>query len=81
MDIKAHFNKMLASCSYYVPELLNSNMSGYLQSPRVVMANSDKTDARPSIINTYGKSYHTVFSGKIDHCVWVADDLLGRISK
>ena len=81
MDIKAHFNKMLVSCSYYVPELLNSNMSGYLQSPRVVMANSDKTDARPSIINTYGKSYHTVFSGKIDHCVWVADDLLGRISK
>ena len=36
-------------------------------------------DINPSIIRSYNDSYFTVFSGKIDHSTWVADDLVSLI--
>ena len=76
IDLESSFQEMREACAYFVPELSDAEMIGVLQGPRVVMAKSDKTDTRPSIVRSYGQDYHTVFSGKIDHCVWVADELL-----
>ena len=49
---------------------------GFLEGPRVVIANQDDTDARPSLVESPEPGCVSVFSGKIDHCVWVADEVM-----
>lgn len=72
---QALFNTIKRSCTKFVPTLQDAQISGYLQGPRMVLANQDSTDARPSIINRHEPGYWSVFSGKIDHCMWVADEI------
>lgn len=79
VDKQAFFRAMVASCSRFVPALARAEMVGCLEGPRMVLARNHLTDARPSLLNTYGGRYHTVFSGKIDHCVWVAEDVCERL--
>ena len=69
------FNRMREACVTYVPKLESARLVGFLQGPRVVLAKRDATDARPSIINRHEPGYLSVFTGKIDHCVWVADEI------
>lgn len=38
-------------------------------------AKSEATDERPSNVDFYEDNYCTVFSGKIDHSIWIADDV------
>lgn len=73
---EAFFASMRSACEEFVPELQNAKLCGFLQGPRMVLARKDDTDARPSIINVVQPNYLTVFSGKIDHCMWVADDVV-----
>jgi glycine/D-amino acid oxidase-like deaminating enzyme len=79
MDKSHYFRKMIEVCSAYVPMLEDATLVGFLEGPRMVLARTEDTDARPSIITEYDESYFTVFSGKIDHCMWVADDMYLRI--
>ncbi len=79
VDKQAFFGSMVAACSRFVPALAGAEMVGCLQGPRMVLARNHSTDARPSLLNSYGGRYHTVFSGKIDHCVWVAEDVCERL--
>ncbi len=79
LDLGQHFSQMREACAHFVPALSNAEMVGVLQGPRMVMAKSDKTDARPSVVQSYESGYCTVFSGKIDHCVWVADEVLNLV--
>ena len=79
INLESKFISMLNDCSEYIPILSKAEMIDFLHGPRMVKAKSDKTDARPSIIDSYEHGYHTVFSGKIDHCVWVADELVHRL--
>ncbi len=69
------FNAMKKACVQYVPALGSARLVGYLQGPRVVLAHRDNTDTRPSIINSHEPGYLSVFTGKIDHCMWVADEI------
>jgi len=73
--LEALFEKMRKECSYFVPELMNSNCIGFLQGPRVVLANRDIDDSRRSMVEQHESGYITVFAGKIDHCTWVADEV------
>lgn len=75
MDQKKHFEKILKSCTYYVPALANAKSCGYLESPRMVLPKHERDDARPSFINDYGEGYMTVFSGKIDRSLSIADSV------
>ena len=63
----------------FIPSISKAKMIGVLQGPRMVKSQSDKHDENPSIIRSYNDSYFTVFSGKIDHSTWVADDLVSLI--
>jgi hypothetical protein len=54
-------------------------LKGFVQGPRRVLAKSDGTDARPSIVTDHEPGYLSVFSGKIDHSVWVADEVASRL--
>lgn len=69
------FERMRETCSTFVPALQSAQLVGFLQGSRVVLTIKDSTDARPSIIQQHEKRYLSVFSGKIDHCVWVADEI------
>ena len=75
MDKNQYFRQMTEACREYVPVLEGATLAGFLEGPRMVLARKEDTDARPSMINDYGNSYFTVFSGKIDHCMWVADEM------
>lgn len=73
MDRAAHFEAMISSCARFVPSLSSAKVTGYLEGPRMVLARNDATDARPSLINSYSDRYVTVYSGKVDHSIWVAE--------
>lgn len=74
-DPQAVFEDMLAACAQFVPALASARLVGFLEGPRVVLAQGERTDARPSIVQHHEPGYVSVFSGKIDHCVWVADEI------
>lgn len=75
VDKVRYFEKMIALCKEYVPALERATVAGFLDGPRMVLARKEDTDARPSVVTGYDDSYFTVFAGKIDHCMWVADDM------
>ena len=80
---KQAFEKMVSSSSYWLPEIINAEYVDYLATIRVVLADVDITDKRPSLINKISTKnpFYTVFSGKIDHSIWVANDLTSRLLK
>jgi len=69
------FKEMLSDCSAFLPILKKSKLAGYLEGPRMVLADHDKDDARPSILQDHGENYLTVFSGKLDHFFTIIDSL------
>ncbi len=73
MDRSKYFDAMLKSCSKYVPALANAKLCGYLEAPRMVLPKHEQDDARPSFVHDYGEGYLTVFSGKIDRSLDIAD--------
>ena len=75
------FDAQLASCCEFVPALRNCRLKSFVQGPRRVLAKSDATDARPSIVTEHEPGYLSVFSGKIDHSVWVADEVASRLGR
>ena len=75
VDKHKFFEKMISTCSKFVPALENAKIKGFLEGPRMVMAHQDATDARPSVVTNYDESYYTVLAGKIDHCMWVAEEI------
>lgn len=74
-DGEALFERILAACTRFVPALATARCSGFLEGPRMVLAHRHKTDARPSIVREREPGYVTAFTGKIDHCIWVADEI------
>jgi hypothetical protein len=75
IDKQLFFEKMISFCSKYIPVLATAKLKGFLESPRMVIAHSDHSDKRPSMVTDYEHSYFTVMSGKIDHCIWVAEEV------
>jgi glycine/D-amino acid oxidase-like deaminating enzyme len=80
IDKELHFKKMLKACIEFVPELSSAELVGFLEGPRVVFSGKETTDERPSVINVLDKDgFFAVFSGKIDHSIWVADHVAEMI--
>jgi glycine/D-amino acid oxidase-like deaminating enzyme len=79
VDKMRYFEKMNEVCKEYVPALERAEVIGFLEGPRMVLARREYSDARPSIVTSYEDTYLTVFAGKIDHCMWVADDVCRRL--
>tara|TARA_B110000483_G_scaffold202416_1_gene244050 strand:+ start:437 stop:1543 length:1107 start_codon:yes stop_codon:yes gene_type:complete len=77
---QAIFRNILHSFEEFVPSVINSHLKGFLQTTRVVLPNKEKTDARPSIINEIDKGFLSVFTAKIDHCMWVSKEISLRIN-
>ena len=75
----AFLGSIFGACQEFVPSLNSAKPVGFLQGPRVVLANLDETDTRPSIVESPEPGYVSVFAGKIDHCVWVADEVAEKL--
>jgi hypothetical protein len=75
------FDKMRISSSKWLPDILNAEFLDYLTTVRVVLANVDSSDRRPSLINrlNLANPFYTVFSGKIDHSIWVAEEISNKL--
>ncbi len=78
-DGAAFFERLRRACAEFVPVLEEARSVGFLQSPRMVLAHEEATDARPSVVVEEVPGYLTVFSGKIDHCVEAADHVVRLI--
>lgn len=74
------FNDIKNSFADFVPAVHDCEIQGFLQTTRVVLANKENTDARPSIIKEITPGFMSVFTGKIDHCTWVAEDITKTLS-
>ena len=75
------FQRQLASCCEFLPALRTASLEGILQGPRVVLADHEDTDARPSFVTQHEPGYLSVFSGKVSHCVEIADEVAARLGR
>jgi glycine/D-amino acid oxidase-like deaminating enzyme len=75
VDRERWYDRLLESCCDFVPALRGARLRHIIQSPRMVLADRDATDSRPSIVTVHEPGYLTVLASKIDHCIWVADDV------
>jgi len=81
IDQHKYFDTMLKSCSKYVPILASAKLCGYLEAPRMILPQHERDDARPSFMNDYGEGYFTIFSGKIDRSLSIADLICSKLNK
>jgi len=73
------FKTHLDSCREFIPALGECRFNGFVEGPRVVLANRDDTDARPSVVIKHEPGYISVFSGKVGSCLWVADEVVREL--
>jgi glycine/D-amino acid oxidase-like deaminating enzyme len=79
LDAEQWFRTLIESCCEFIPALKDATLKRVRQGPRMVLKDSEDTDARPSIVTVHEPSYITVLSGKVDHCVWVADEIAQKM--
>ena len=77
------FQRMVESSSNWLPDILNAEFVDYLTTVRVVLAEVETSDSRPSLITKLNleKPFYTIFSGKIDHSIWVAHEITEKLYK
>lgn len=75
IDQRKWFAALRESCCHFVPALRGARLEGVLQGARMVLAHAEATDARTSTVTLLEPGYVSVFSGKIDHCLWVAEEV------
>jgi glycine/D-amino acid oxidase-like deaminating enzyme len=74
------FERLRADSAKFVPKVAQAGLVDILEGPRMVLARRDESDPRPSFIDEPEPGYITVFAGKIDHSIWLADEIADRIS-
>jgi hypothetical protein len=79
-DRQPWLDRYLDGCCEYLPDLRGGRLKGFLQGPRMVLADREDTDARPSFVTLHEPGYMSVFSGKIDHCFWIAEEVKDRLT-
>jgi len=78
-DTGEWFRRHLDGCSHFIPSLATARLAGISQGTRMVLAQRDDTDARPTLVTKHGEGYVTVFAGKVDHSMWAADEVVARL--
>lgn len=71
----SRFEEFRDSASYFMPDMRDSEYVASKFTYRVVLPNLDSTDARPTLLRWIRPNLVNVFSGKIDTCVKVAQEL------
>jgi len=79
-EVHERFVAMRDAISEFYPALAEAKLAGILQGPRVLLKDSKSDDARPSYIRQLTPGYFAVLSGKVDHSVEIAEDMVTQIS-
>jgi glycine/D-amino acid oxidase-like deaminating enzyme len=79
IDRQTWLRSYMDSCCEFLPDLRGASLKGFLQRPRMVVAGREDTDARRSFVTLHEPGYMSVSSGKIDHCIWVAEEVASRL--
>ena len=82
-DAKLIYKKMVENISsQWLPSINESEFVGYLTSTRIVLSGMEDSDARPSLIERMPTKncFYSLFSGKIDHSIWVSEEIAKNIS-
>ena len=69
-----NFKKFVESGVQFVPALAKAKHIGSMFTIRTVLANNEKTDSRPTLVNKINDKIVSVFSGKITNCVLAAEE-------
>ena len=82
-NAKITYQKMILSISKWLPSIVSSEYVGYLSTVRMVLKNVEDTDARPSLMESMPTKncFLNLFSGKIDHSIWVSKEAALLINK
>ena len=75
LDKAGLFETIRTSAAEFMPSLRRARLKGFAEGPRTVLAHVEDTDARPSIVALREPGYVEVFSGKVDHSMWVGDEV------
>jgi len=75
IDKSAWLDAVMTAASEYVPALRGARVTGVREGVRMVLADVEDTDARPSIVSLGGPGYVEVFSGKIVHAMWAGAEV------
>ncbi len=78
---KSLFDKIITSTEHFVSTIKHAKLLGYLEGPRIVLPRLDDTDTRPSIISEPIPGFISVFSGKVVHSSWVANEISKNLIK
>jgi glycerol-3-phosphate dehydrogenase len=73
LDKSQWLNDHIEACGFFIPALREARIRGVAQGVRMVLADHEQSDARPSFITHHQPGYVSVFAGKIDHAMWIAD--------
>ena len=73
--IKNSKKMMCLDFKKYFPKLKFKFSEKIFISPRLIQANVEKTDKRPSEIRVVKKNYFKIVSGKVDHCIDLSEKL------
>jgi hypothetical protein len=73
LDKSRWLDDHLGAGTFFIPALRKARIRGVAQGLRMVLADHDHSDARPSFITHHQRGYISVFAGKIDHAMWIAD--------
>jgi hypothetical protein len=80
IDKEERYERIRTSASVFLPSIESAELIGFLEGPRMVLPNREHTDERLSVVSCVdGEGFFSVFSGKIDHSVWVAEDVANGI--
>ena len=77
----SNFKKFIKHSSYYLPFLKDAKYVGSMFIVRALKVNVEKTDERTGEIQKINKKFISVFSGKWNTCVYVANKLNKLLSK
>ena len=82
-DAKNIFKKMCNKASEWLPSIKDAEYESFLSTIRIVLSDAEDTDARPSLIEKMPlkNCFFSLFSGKIDHSIWVSKEVAKKVIK
>jgi glycine/D-amino acid oxidase-like deaminating enzyme len=79
-DHAARWQAFVEKGTHFFPTIRDWTLHSFLQGPRMVLPHVDATDKRPSLVEQPAPNVLSLFSGKIDHAIWVADEVVERFT-
>jgi len=77
----SNVDKFVESAQKFFNGIEDGHFIASMFTVRTVLPKREYDDARPSIIKKYDDNIYTIFSGKIDTCIDIADEIVEKINE